>query len=70
METAYISAEDAATQTGKSRRRINQLVALKKLPGVRIGNSNAVDRRSAEFVRMRRLWARKQKERNSNGSKA
>lgn len=44
METTYISAKEAADFTGLSQRRINQLVSSGDLPGIRIGNSNAVEK--------------------------
>lgn len=44
MRLEYISAKEAAVFTGLTQRRINQLVNEGKLPGIRIGNSNAVEK--------------------------
>lgn len=60
METTYISAAEAARITGLSQRRINQLVKEKKLPGLRIGNSNAIES-GPELSKLRRLQRKKQK---------
>lgn len=42
-------------QTGLTQRRINQLVAEGALPGIRIGNINAIDRHSPALARLKRL---------------
>lgn len=52
MRLEYISAKEAAAFTGLTQRRINQLVNDGKLPGIRIGNSNAVEK-GAELKRLR-----------------
>jgi excisionase family DNA binding protein len=44
----HISATEAAQILGKSKRRVNQLVADGELAAQRIGNANVIERASVE----------------------
>jgi excisionase family DNA binding protein len=44
----HISATEAARILGKSKRRVNQLVADGELAAQRIGNANVIERESVE----------------------
>jgi excisionase family DNA binding protein len=48
-----ISATEAARILGKSKRRVNQLVADGELVAQRIGNANVIERESVEKYRVR-----------------
>jgi hypothetical protein len=45
-ESIYISAQVAADRIGRSKRRVNQLVADGELESVRIGNMNVIQANS------------------------
>ena len=69
METAYISAKEASNQTGLSQRRINQMVALGDLPGIRIGNSNAIEKGTPALQRLKRMKGERLAKKNGKRSK-
>ena len=51
---SHISAQEAADLLGKTKRRINQLVADGELVAQRIGNANVIERASVEKYAARR----------------
>jgi excisionase family DNA binding protein len=55
MATVYISAAEAAVRLGRTKRRVNQLLADGYLNGHKIGNINVIERSSLERYAMKPL---------------
>ena len=62
-ESIYISAQVAADRIGRSKRRVNQLVADGELVAIQIGNTNAIQVNS-----IKRYLAKRDKS-NGNGTR-
>lgn len=64
-ESIYISAQSAADRIGRSKRRVNQLVADGELVAIQIGNTNAIQVNS-----IKRYLAKRDKANGNNQRKS
>lgn len=58
MIDGYLTAKEAAEKLGVSDGRIRQLIAEKRLPTVKVGNSNLIKETDLELVKERKRTGR------------
>lgn len=64
MIEGYLTVKEAAEKLGVSDGRIRQLIAEKRLPSIKIGNSNVIKETDLKLVEVRIRTGRKPKPKN------
>lgn len=64
MLEGYLTTKEAAEKLNVSAGRIRQLIAEKRLPTIKIGNSNLIKETDLKLVEERKRTGRKPKEKN------